>query len=146
MEQWQMHPYVHLLYDMRMLSTALEWDEKSSGWASLPVRLGVCSKVRKSLSKRDTLLLQTKIVPIQSTLFKRLRCGSAHLQCPTLRYYVEHDGVPRRLHDFIHSIKDNLKGTQILGCRFLKLAAGTCLLYTSPSPRDGLLSRMPSSA
>ena len=26
------------------------------------------------------------------------------------------------------------------------LASGTCLLYTSPSPRDGLLSRMPSSA
>ena len=25
-------------------------------------------------------------------------------------------------------------------------AADTCLLYTSPSPRDGLLSRMPSSA
>ena len=25
-------------------------------------------------------------------------------------------------------------------------ATGTCLLYTSPSPRDGLLSRMPSSA
>ena len=25
-------------------------------------------------------------------------------------------------------------------------AAGSCLLYTSPSPRDGLLSRMPSSA
>ena len=28
----------------------------------------------------------------------------------------------------------------------LVLAYGTCLLYTSPSPRDGLLSRMPSSA
>ena len=28
-----------------------------------------------------------------------------------------------------------------------KVDAGyTCLLYTSPSPRDGLLSRMPSSA
>ena len=25
-------------------------------------------------------------------------------------------------------------------------AGGACLLYTSPSPRDGLLSRMPSSA
>ena len=25
-------------------------------------------------------------------------------------------------------------------------ASNTCLLYTSPSPRDGLLSRMPSSA
>ena len=28
----------------------------------------------------------------------------------------------------------------------LILQSGTCLLYTSPSPRDGLLSRMPSSA
>ena len=27
-----------------------------------------------------------------------------------------------------------------------KFKAGFCLLYTSPSPRDGLLSRMPSSA
>ena len=36
-------------------------------------------------------------------------------------------------------------------CRLSDLAQGTgrknaCLLYTSPSPRDGLLSRMPSSA
>ena len=32
--------------------------------------------------------------------------------------------------------------------KVLALAAqnGICLLYTSPSPRDGLLSRMPSSA
>ena len=28
----------------------------------------------------------------------------------------------------------------------LKVLAENCLLYTSPSPRDGLLSRMPSSA
>ena len=28
----------------------------------------------------------------------------------------------------------------------LTRGAGPCLLYTSPSPRDGLLSRMPSSA
>ena len=30
--------------------------------------------------------------------------------------------------------------------RFGELEFDTCLLYTSPSPRDGLLSRMPSSA
>ena len=31
--------------------------------------------------------------------------------------------------------------------RFMRIGALTaCLLYTSPSPRDGLLSRMPSSA
>ena len=28
----------------------------------------------------------------------------------------------------------------------LATVGGVCLLYTSPSPRDGLLSRMPSSA
>ena len=28
----------------------------------------------------------------------------------------------------------------------LEVASGTCLLYTSPSPRDATLSRMPSSA
>ena len=29
---------------------------------------------------------------------------------------------------------------------FFRITHKTCLLYTSPSPRDGLLSRMPSSA
>ena len=32
------------------------------------------------------------------------------------------------------------------GGEFRILENGSCLLYTSPSPRDGLLSRMPSSA
>ena len=30
--------------------------------------------------------------------------------------------------------------------QMLPVVVGVCLLYTSPSPRDGLLSRMPSSA
>ena len=34
-----------------------------------------------------------------------------------------------------------------LFCHETEIVSGwTCLLYTSPSPRDGLLSRMPSSA
>ena len=33
-----------------------------------------------------------------------------------------------------------------LGLETELVAITTCLLYTSPSPRDGLLSRMPSSA
>ena len=31
-------------------------------------------------------------------------------------------------------------------CKKIVDETGSCLLYTSPSPRDGLLSRMPSSA
>ena len=38
-----------------------------------------------------------------------------------------------------------LKEHKILDIGFMKNLYG-CLLYTSPSPRDGLLSRMPSSA
>ena len=40
------------------------------------------------------------------------------------------------------------KGTSCgpLVCNHSSRPASTCLLYTSPSPRDGLLSRMPSSA
>ena len=34
----------------------------------------------------------------------------------------------------------------VLGLVGFLMGGGTCLLYTSPSPRDGLLSRMPSSA
>ena len=34
----------------------------------------------------------------------------------------------------------------IYNIAYNKETAGPCLLYTSPSPRDGLLSRMPSSA
>ena len=37
-------------------------------------------------------------------------------------------------------------GQELAGALRLLASWGTCLLYTSPSPRDGLLSRMPSSA
>ena len=35
---------------------------------------------------------------------------------------------------------------QLVSSSGVNFYAGSCLLYTSPSPRDGLLSRMPSSA
>ena len=40
----------------------------------------------------------------------------------------------------------NKKNTLMKANYYLALIFGFCLLYTSPSPRDGLLSRMPSSA
>ena len=52
-------------------------------------------------------------------------------------------------------LEDGVGGVIFLGgtvkeleirCNVLKKWSGNCLLYTSPSPRDGLLSRMPSSA
>ena len=46
--------------------------------------------------------------------------------------------------DELARIINNLIDEEILYREALLL--GLCLLYTSPSPRDGLLSRMPSSA
>ena len=37
-------------------------------------------------------------------------------------------------------------GDRVSGDRAVPSQCAVCLLYTSPSPRDGLLSRMPSSA
>ena len=43
-------------------------------------------------------------------------------------------------------IKENVEGINVLRTEQVMEDYITCLLYTSPSPRDGLLSRMPSSA
>ena len=41
---------------------------------------------------------------------------------------------------------DDFGGPDLEGCNENLAVTKPCLLYTSPSPRDGLLSRMPSSA
>ena len=43
-------------------------------------------------------------------------------------------------------LASSIKAKKGDNCLELGLGSGVCLLYTSPSPRDGLLSRMPSSA
>ena len=44
--------------------------------------------------------------------------------------------------EYLENLKNKKDGKLIL----VTAITPTCLLYTSPSPRDGLLSRMPSSA
>ena len=45
----------------------------------------------------------------------------------------------------VNSVK-SLNNEEITHYELVNLFNSACLLYTSPSPRDGLLSRMPSSA
>ena len=44
------------------------------------------------------------------------------------------------------SLDDGVRAAASAACIYRSALGGLCLLYTSPSPRDGLLSRMPSSA
>ena len=48
---------------------------------------------------------------------------------------------PRIISTWNHGLAANKKAWEVL-----KSGSGGCLLYTSPSPRDATLSRMPSSA
>ena len=58
---------------------------------------------------------------------------------------IQYIGGQTSANEFINNQAGTIDGTQTVENGVL---AGpiTCLLYTSPSPRDGLLSRMPSSA
>ena len=75
-------------------------------------------------------------------------------RAPALALLLAHHGVPAALyaHGMLASGFAEVlpPGDALLVWDLLlasrALAAGRCLLYTSPSPRDGLLSRMPSSA
>src|SRR5680860_806233 len=55
---------------------------------------------------------------------------------------VVHHGWQVRL--WVRLVGFNANGVSTRDCAFLGMFL-SCLLYTSPSPRDGLLSRMPSS-
>ena len=56
--------------------------------------------------------------------------------------------VTRKLKDPspANEIREKLELSQDAFASLMGVSVRTCLLYTSPSPRDGLLSRMPSSA
>ena len=57
------------------------------------------------------------------------------------------DGADRVYHEFGATLRELYQqDTPIIALCAAGIVIRTCLLYTSPSPRDGLLSRMPSSA
>ena len=59
--------------------------------------------------------------------------------------YMVHPKLPRDVPKMMVQMMLNIKGRNAVSREFNNWIY-SCLLYTSPSPRDGLLSRMPSSA
>ena len=59
---------------------------------------------------------------------------------------VSRMSIVSRAIDADHAFKIKIEGGQKSGLKPAGLSIGTCLLYTSPSPRDQRGSRMPSSA
>ena len=62
-------------------------------------------------------------------------------------WYQSNQTQPDRNQAWYHVLVDgNQQVTYVAESNLSYDQSGLCLLYTSPSPRDGLLSRMPSSA
>ena len=60
---------------------------------------------------------------------------------------INDDKLASNMNDLPDSLKKIVKGGgSLTALPIIETQEGDCLLYTSPSPRDGLLSRMPSSA
>ena len=62
--------------------------------------------------------------------------------CGAIRFNVTLDELPRVFSCHCVDCRKKIGGMMSI----IELRDNACLLYTSPSPRDGLLSRMPSSA
>ena len=84
---------------------------------------------------KDVFLGQEKVDYSRAVTSQRcVRAGGKHNDLENVGYTARH-------HTFFEML-----GNFSFGDYFKEKAISFCLLYTSPSPRDGLLSRMPSSA
>ena len=80
----------------------------------------------------------------RQTIHRDTRSTTPKRQMDNIMYLYEQPGPPDDAPKATAAAEDG--GLGGLNWVALVLPSTTCLLYTSPSPRDGLLSRMPSSA
>ena len=99
------------------------------------------SKTQKVACFSTTCNLTRSLVEIESTSPSRLAKGSKvyYTQCPARLKESSRD-----THTHIHTLTHTY--TQANTYTHMQIHTHTCLLYTSPSPRDRTTSRMPSSA
>ena len=111
---------------------------------------------------RDSAVQGRKVVPVQLDL--RLEADIAQAFAAAVKAFGDIDvlvnnaarTLPKPALDVTWAEWDDVVDTNLKGAYFMARTyaahciargrPGCCLLYTSPSPRDGLLSRMPSSA
>ena len=101
------------------------------------------TQLNQARSSVDDFNTKKYVLPLLRDEKTRNRLIEEHRACPVGR--APHNGQPMVEHskDLIR-VLDKLRRQPMAGK--LLTVCKNCLLYTSPSPRDGLLSRMPSSA
>ena len=115
------------------------------------------SKARVGLSVCDIAAGQAAHQSILQALFARERFTSARSNDSTgprtqrsaehsTQHSAEHSAENSAEHSAEHGTSSSPYPGRVIEISLYHALAECCLLYTSPSPRDGLLSRMPSSA
>ena len=90
------------------------------------------SRNAKTYNEEDSLIVEHARI-LTETLWKFIKYAHAHTH--TLTHTNTHTHAHAHAHTPTH-----------IQCTYTHVHTYTCLLYTSPSPRDATLSRMPSSA
>ena len=97
------------------------------------------------LSKRSSSRL------LEEDVFMRLPPGCGEMSGKIVRLNLSLYGLKQASRSWHNHLLTHMKylgfeQSPADACVMRLIESGSCLLYTSPSPRDGLLSRMPSSA
>ena len=93
------------------------------------------------ISSSSTIITEYKGLSVAELTELRTELRKSDSKFQVVKNRVVKKAIESDATDF-EGLKDEFKGP--VGVVFCK--GDPCLLYTSPSPRDGLLSRMPSSA
>ena len=107
-----------------------------------------CGILSKFFSDLEIKELSRQINPSKNTSLDLLPLNSKGERFPVNNSNLEPILGPRPVSDslYLHSLFEGLAKIELKGWEKLGELTGSCLLYTSPSPRDLLKSRMPSSA
>ena len=109
---------------------------------------GVSIRETEELKRRDINTEKIAEDIIQNFLRHAVRDGFFHADMHQGNIFIDNNGhiVPIDFGIMGRLDKNNRKFLAEILYGFIQRDYTNCLLYTSPSPRDGLLSRMPSSA
>ena len=105
--------------------------------------VSVFTTLRKDNQKRDMLYTASAVLPHRAP--EEMTHDEAMIALRSR--FVPNEGTEYLL-NLLSTVNDEsgVKSTDNGVTQVVEARTGVCLLYTSPSPRDGLLSRMPSSA
>ena len=108
---------------------------------NFPLAISIVNYDLYALSGLTNNELKKNITPKEHVALKELNLNRLEVEVRHSRHYPLGDQIAPLVGFYG---KDGAQEGLEMSYDFL--LDGTCLLYTSPSPRDGLLSRMPSSA